>query len=414
MRRLSCCLGVTLCCAFAVWPGRPAPAVEAPAQFRVWAAGDSHASGDFQHGYESVAVPLRQAAGLVSNAPGFDWDIMVDAGDCCGGQGPPGDAEGQVLVDQYRSLTKNYREDIYHVAGNHDADYYDLGAGAWFSKWVDPTGAHTDYSGVHPELRRFAVDGTWERYKFQAGNILFLMMSDYNSAPPPVGRGSSREALKGGFPAGAVTRATFDWWKQQVLSNQDKIIVSMHHHMLRDTTTWAKHITKKGFHGSSGGVEGSGYLYHIIENPDPENFEYTPDAHVFEDFLEAFQKEHGRPAIDLWLGGHSHPASPTETVFGQGLTETMWGVTFVQCGALTKYHAGRRPMSRLITFMPGRAQAEIQLYVHSETRNERKYKVQRHMDLGWFEEAAKTVTLRHPFVAPPADTRPAPSSVYGF
>ena len=113
-----------------------------------------------------------------------------------------------MLVQQYRTLRKHYREDVFHVAGNHDADYYDNGAGAWFRKWLDPIGENTQFSEVHPKRRRFPVEGTWERYRFEAGNILLLMMSDYNSAPCPVGRGSSKEKMKGGFPAGAVTQTT--------------------------------------------------------------------------------------------------------------------------------------------------------------------------------------------------------------
>lgn len=378
---------------------RLAHSQEPPAQFRVWAVADSHVSADMRRGRESLTIPIRQAAGLVPDAPGFDWDIMVDAGDCCGGQLPPGDKEGRMLIEQYRmfeSLAKHRREDVYHVAGNHDADYYDQGRGAWFRKWLDPIGENTAFSEVHAKRRLFPVEGTWERYKFQAGNVLFLMMSDYNSANCPVGRGHSKDREKGGFPAGAVTRETFNWWKEQVLANQDKIIITMHHHMLRDTTTWAKYLTKRGFHGPSGGFEGSGYLYFIVEDPDPEHFRYTADAHAFEDFLEEHQETHGKPAIDLWLGGHSHPEDPEHTEFGQGLTETRWGVTFVQCGALTKHHGGFLPMSRLITFTDGSNKAEIGMYLHdtSSKANKKRYK------LGWYDPGRRTLRLRHPFQAP--------------
>lgn len=381
-----------------------AGAAETRGEFHVWAVGDSHVSADLGAGRESLAIPIRQAAGLVAGAPAFQWDIMLDAGDDCGGQTPPGDRDGKAVVAQYRALAGHYREDVYNVAGNHDADYYDLGPGTWFRKWIDPLGENTATSQVDAKRRRFAAEGTWERYKFQAGNVLFLMLSDYNSAPTPVGRGSSKEKNRGGYPAGAVTRETFNWWKEQVLANQDKIIVTMHHHMLRDTTTWAKHLTEKGFHGSSGGFEGSGYLYFMVEDPDPKNFRYTKDAHAFEDFLAAYQKEHNRPAIDLWLGGHSHPSSPQEIEFGQGLTEKRWGVTFVQCGALTEEHSGFLPMSRLITFTPGSTKATIRMYLHDTkgSKDGKKY------EIGWFPPAETTIETRAAFTAPPADPRPAP------
>lgn len=382
----------------------PAYPEETSTPFRVWAVADSHVSADLGAGRESLAIPIRQAASQTTRAPRFAWDIMIDAGDDCGGQSPPGDSAGQALVAQYRALTGHYREDVYHVAGNHDADYWDMGPGTWFQKWLDPLGQHTVSSEVHPGLRRFPVEGTWERYMFRAGNVLFLMMSDYNSAPTPVGRGSSTGRNAGGFPGGAVTRETFNWWKDQVLSNPDTIIITMHHHMLRDTTTWAKRLTEKGFHGSSGGFEGSGYLSFIVEDPDPKHFRYTEDPHAFEDFLDAYQKEHEKPAIDLWLGGHSHPQSPEEVEFGQGLTETRWGVTFVQCGALTKAHSGFLPMSRLITFTPGSDQVSIRMYLH-DTSGSRDGKPH---SIGWYDPAGRTLTARHAFSPPAPDTRPPP------
>ncbi len=57
------------------------------------------------------------------------------------------------------------------------------------------------------------------------------MLADTNDVPTPVGRGHSEAANSGGYPAGAVTRETFRWWKQQVLDNQDKIIVTVCHHV---------------------------------------------------------------------------------------------------------------------------------------------------------------------------------------
>ena len=69
-------------------PGKP---------FRVWAVGDVHGTADIRHGRESLARPIRQAAGLVKGAPAFDWDIMVDAGDLV-----LGDRDGVVVVPRAR------------------------------------------------------------------------------------------------------------------------------------------------------------------------------------------------------------------------------------------------------------------------------------------------------------------------
>ncbi len=64
--------------------------------------------------------------------------------------------------------------------------------------------------------RPYPIEGSWERYSFRVGNLLFLMMSDRNDGGPPVGR-----AKRGGYPAGAVTGETFRWWKTMVEQNPD-------------------------------------------------------------------------------------------------------------------------------------------------------------------------------------------------
>ena len=348
-------------------------------EFNVWAASDPHVTVDAIHGVEPLQLALRQSEGyweflpameqrLGGIPPAFNWDIMLLAGDFTSSQFPPRDGEGQVLVRQFEVMEKHQREDIYCISGNHDGDYYDLGVGSWFQKWVDPMGQNTKFSGVDASKRRFPTDGTWERYKFEAGNILFLMLSDYNSAPSPVGRGTSAQKQPGGFPAGAVTRATFDWWKQQVLENQDKIIVTVHHHVLRGTTTISFPNGGVGIHANNtGDFEGASYLYYTIENTDPNNFKFTKSTEAtpgpFETFLDEFQKEYGKPAIDVWIGAHSH-ANPQDTFNGRGLVEEQWGVTFMQVSALTHHHSGRTPMSWLMNFSENSDTLQLKNYIH--------------------------------------------------
>lgn len=365
-----------------------------PGAFRIWATSCSHVPADIRRGRESLAHVIRQSEGFIKDAPAFEWDIMIDAGDLSAHQYPPGDRDGFELIRQYHALRKHRREQVYNVPGNHDAPYYDHGAGSWFQKWGDPLGQHTRFSGVDPKRRPYPVEGTWERYRFQAGNILFLMLADRNDVPEPVGRGHSKDRKKGGYPAGAVTRDTFNWWKQQVLENQDSIIVTMNHHVLRDTTIASgRGEGNPRYHGASGGAEGSSYLYYLIENEDPEDFRYISDAHVFEDFLDAFHKKHGHGAIDLWVGGHTHVKGPDDNWGDKTITETRWGVNFLQVAALTRHHAGSHPMSRLLTLTDGASTIKADVYLHDTSF--KKHPV------GWYDAASKTLPLRHRFQAPP-------------
>ncbi len=368
-------------------------AQSATREFRVWAASCAHVPADIRRGRESLAKVIRQSEGGIEGAPAFDWDIMIDAGDLSAHQTPPGDKDGKELIRQYRAMTKHRREQIYNVPGNHDAPYYDHGPGSWIRKWGDPLGENTELSGVDPKRRPFPVEGTWERYKFQAGNMLFLMLSDRNDAPNPVGRGHSRDGKSGGYPPGAVTRDTFNWWKQQVLENQDKILVTMHHHALRDTTVASgKGEGHPRYHGSTGGGEGSSYLYFIIEKDDPENFKYTADAHVFEDFLDEFHKKHGRGAIDLWIGGHTHVKDPEDNWGDKTISERKWGVGFLQVAALTRHHGGSIPLSRLLSFADQSDQFTAEVYLH-EKWNRNPVGIYRPSTIHW--------PLRHRFKAPP-------------
>jgi hypothetical protein len=234
---------------------------------------------------------------------------------------------------------------------------------------------------VDPKRRRYPVEGTWERYSFRVGNLLFLVMSDRNDGGPPVGRGK-----KGGYPSGAVSGETFAWWKRMVEANRDSIIICAHHHMLRETTVasgpWEGYTKKSDgswqgrYHGyfPDGGPEGASYLYWV---------DGKPDAQAFEKYLA----EH-LGAIDLRIGGHTH-TNPDDNFSGRTHIERKWGVTFVNCCALSRFHGAShsRPMSRLLTFTEGSAEARVQCYLHTS----------QHAPQGWYPKAEKTIKLGKPF-----------------
>jgi hypothetical protein len=344
--------------------------------------GCAHVGTDLRHGRESLAEAIRHSErGGDEGGPPFGWDIALHLGDLSGSQTPPGDEEGREVVRQFAASQEHPREHFYNLLGNHDASGADEPCQWWFRRWVDPTGEQDEHSGVDPTRRPYPVEGTWERYSFQVGNLLFLMMGDRNDGGPPVGRGAV-----GGYPAGAVSGETFEWWRRMVEGNEDSIVIPAHHHMLRETTVasgpWEGFVRdedggwKSHYHGyfPTGGPRGASYLYFV---------DGQPDAGAFEGYLAA------RPgAIDLWLGGHTH-TNPDDRRGGRSHIEGKWGATFVNVAALTRYHGRKNsmPMSRLLTFTEGSVEVRIQCYLHTS-----EYAPQ-----GWYEPAERIVRLARPF-----------------
>jgi hypothetical protein len=299
-----------------------------------WAFSDAHVGTDRRSGRDSLADAIRQAESA------FAWDFALDLGDMSGGQSVPADDEGEEIARQFTALGSHRREDIYSLAGNHDRSGLDEPPNWWWRKWLDPTGDNSRYSGIDRARRRYPVEGTWERYSFRVGNVLFLMMSDINEPSRTIGRGAL-----GGNPGGVVSADTFTWWKRMVEANQESIIVCAHHYVLKNTTVasgeyegcrrgpdgqWVSH-----YHGCrpQGTPQGASYLYWVGSQP---------DAQAFERYLA----EHPG-AVDVWLGGHTH-TNPDDRYGGKSHVETKWGVHFVNVSALTKFHVRITtvPMSR--------------------------------------------------------------------
>ncbi|MBI2442081.1 MAG: hypothetical protein HYV35_12015 [Lentisphaerae bacterium] len=353
---------------------------------RLWAFGCAHVGSDLRISRrESLAEAIRQSesGGPLGVPPPFDWDIALDIGDLSGGQQVPTDAEGAEVVRQFGALHAHARESIYNLCGNHDRSGLDEPPARWWRKWVDPLGENSAISGVVPARRPYPLEGTWERYSFRVGNLLFLVMSDINEPTQRKGRGPL-----GGNPAGVVSGATFDWWQLMVESNPDCLIISVHHYMLKDTTTatgeyegfrrgpggeWVSH-----YHGfkPEGAPQGASYLYFV---------DSQPDAQAFERYLAAHPA-----AVALWLGGHTH-TTPDDTHGGKALVATKWGAHFINVAALTKDHNNRgqktAPMSRRLTFIPGRAEVKVECYLHTAA----------FAAPGWYKPAERTLPLARPF-----------------
>ena len=355
---------------------------ETPKTFRVWVFSDAHVGRDKKYGSrESLAEALRQS----ESASGFDWDIALDLGDISGEVDLPKDPEGEEIVRQFGMLKQHRREQIYDLSGNHDRSGLDEPQAWWWRKWVDPTGEHTEFSRVDATKRPFAIDGTWERYSFRAGNLLFLMMSDINEPTQKLGRGTL-----GGNPGGVASGETFRWWKRMVEENPTAIIVSAHHYMLKNTTVasgeWEgmqrdeNGAWKPRYHGyfPQGTPQGASFLYWV---------DSKQDSGAFENVLAAAP---GR--VDLWLGAHTH-TNPEDTYGGKSHIERRWGTTFINVAELTRYMGEPEnlvPRSWLLTFTDGSDEVSARCYLHSND----------YAPQGWYPKADRVIKLSKRFKMP--------------
>jgi len=385
---------VFLCTAVGVLLGGPSTAQTPQADpqpkrtFRVWAFSDAHVASDLAMGRESLAIPLQQSEG----PKGFDWDIALNLGDLSGAQGTPKDPEGQEIVRQYSVLKTHRREDIYDISGNHDRNGLDEPQAWWFRKWVDPTGEHTEASHVDASKRRFPVEGTWERYSFRVGNLLFLMMSDINEPTQRPGRGPW-----GGNPGGVVSGETFRWWKRMVEENPSSIIITAHHYVLKNTTVASGEW--EGLVRDDKGKWRIGYHGYIPEaNPECTSFLCWVDSKKNSGAFEnALQLMPGR--VDMWLGGHTHTA-PDDTYGGKSHIERRYGGTvFMNISALTKYQSAPGtgvPRSWLLTFTEGSDVVNVRCYLHGDEYGDPFLGRKVEAPQGWYPDAG----VRHEPLGP--------------
>src|SRR5882762_3729752 len=353
----------------------------APKVFRVWVFADAHVGTDKKHERESLAEAIRQS----ESATGFAWDIALDLGDMSGVQGTPKDPEGEEVVRQFSALKQHRREDVYDLSGNHDRGGLDEPQAWWWRKWIDPTGEHTESSRVDSTKRPFPIEGTWERYSFRVGNLLFLMMSDINEPTQKVGRGTL-----GGNPGGVVSGETFRWWKRMVEHNRSSIIISAHHYVLKNTTV-ASGEWEGMQRGENGAWTSRYHGYFPQGTPQGASFLYwvdsKQDSGAFENVLAAAP---GR--VDLWLGAHTH-TNPEDTYGGKSHIERRWGTTFINVAELTRYMGAPEnlvPRSWLLTFTDGSDKVSARCYLHSND----------YAPQGWYPKADRMIKLSKRFKMP--------------
>jgi predicted MPP superfamily phosphohydrolase len=213
-----------------------------------------------------------------------DIDFAIVAGDIV-------DRASETDFDWYLS-TKNlsYIKEWYEIAGNHDV------------KWDN---------GV---LYKKKIDNNFN-YSIIKGNILFILMSDELTSSET-----------------DISDETFNWWKDLIINNQDKIIVTVTHAPL----------------------EGSPILFSSFRR------RQIKDSKRFTDVLKKYK-------VDIWLSGHVHVPQwfPNDIGRIEKYNETM----FINVAGIRTEALGlKQSESRILTFICGSNIVLLQSRNHTEKR----------------------------------------------
>jgi len=176
--------------------------------------------------------------------------------------------------------------------------YIETRDGSYIDEWYEIIGNHdlkTDRGKLFREKLRGDVD-----YAVVKGNILFIFMSDSE-------RGKATE----------ISDEVFEWWKDLVINNQDKIIV---------VTTHAP-------------LEGSGIPFSSIRE------RQVIDSERFTNVMREYN-------VDLWLSGHLH--LPNGIMNNTVTKEEYGGTDFIHISSIRPEVMGlKESESRILVFACG-------------------------------------------------------------
>ncbi len=205
--------------------------------------------------------------------------------------------------------------DIVHLTEEEVFDWYiETRDGSYIGEWYEIIGNHdlkSDRGKLFKEKLREDVD-----YAVTKGNILFIFMSDSE-------RGKATE----------IPDEVFEWWKDLVINNQDKIIV---------VTTHAP-------------LKGSGIPFSFIRE------RQVIDSERFTEVMKDYN-------VDLWLSGHLHV--PNGIMNNTVTKEEYGGADFIHISSIRPEFLGiKESESRVLTFVCG----SDKVLVRSRNHHDRDY-----------------------------------------
>lgn len=288
----------------------------------IWVFSDPHTPMELAtYNFDGLGEAINQ----VNNDPDFEHDIAIELGDALDINKETGQTvdEKGVLVKNKLDLLNTGRSSIYSLGGNHDASsYLDAnGEDGVFKKYIDPMGENPTFSGI--TTRPFPVNGRYDRYFVELGNVLVVFMGDRNGGDVEGGITGADNTR----PAGMVISETIRWWLDLILKNPDRpIIVNTHqglketHYGTRYSDSWRGQITNQNDPGTDEGQRATYMAW--VDN--------KLNEYIFHNHLKQ-----NTGLIDLWQSAHCHRRLGQEFE-GLGELENVFGTNFLLVSNITK------------------------------------------------------------------------------
>src|SRR3972149_4458911 len=202
--------------------------------------------------------------------------------------------------------------DIVQQANEEDFDWYlSTKPSSYIKEWYEIAGNH-DVKWDNGVLYKKKINEKFN-YSFVKGNIIFIFMSDELTSSET-----------------DISDETFNWWKDLVINNQDKIIVTVTHAPL----------------------EGSEIPFSSFRR------RQIKDSKRFTEVLEKYR-------VDIWLSGHVHV--PQWFPYVVGREERYNGTMFINVAGIRPEALGlKQSESRIMIFVCGSSKVLLKSRNHTE------------------------------------------------
>ncbi len=251
---------------------------------KVWLLADIQPTNDrHKYAFEFALFDINE------NVPNIDFAIV--AGDIVN------ETEGEIYDWYIKTKSKSYIHEWYEIAGNHDLK--------------------SDNGILFKEKLQDSFN-----YTIEKGNILFIFMSDEGRGKPTI-----------------ISDETFNWWKDIVINNQDKIIVVVTHAPL----------------------EGSNLPFSSFKA------RKILDSQRFSEVLKDYK-------VDLWFSGHLHlPHFFPNSVIKN---DELGGTTFVHISSIRpEIWDLKKSESRVLTFFCDSSDSLLRARDHKGHNFENEYEI---------------------------------------